>query len=131
MGLRTKELLCLPRVNGMQASSVLPSWTLPRRSGAPPSLKKVRASVLEVKSAKPWPRHAPVKAKGLNPGHTEDSPVKLVKHKLWSHPDLLSQPGRGGCGSCKWCWYLAKARPGEAWPTSTLLACPKRGKADK
>ena len=64
------------------------------RSRAPPSLKKVGASVLEVKSAKPWPRHAAVKAKGLNPGHTEDSPVKLVKHKLWSHPGLLSQPGR-------------------------------------
>ena len=75
------------------------------RSQAPPSLKKVGVSVLEIKSAKPQPRHAQRKAKGLKPGHTEDSPVKLVfcflfffvklvKHKPWSHPDLLSQPSR-------------------------------------
>lgn len=64
------------------------------RPQAPPSLKKVGASILEIKSTKLWHRRAQVKAKALNPGHTADSPVKFVKHKLWSHPDLLSQPGR-------------------------------------
>lgn len=55
--------------------------SLHMRSRAPPSLKKVGASVLEIKSTKPWCKHAQVKAKALNPGHTADSPVKPVKHK--------------------------------------------------
>lgn len=104
--LRTKEHLCLCRVDGGagQPCSVCTPRTVPTRSqnlsdnrGANP-LSLGRGSLfLEIKSASLWPRHAQAKAKFSAPV-TEQIRLQSLFSTRRSHPALLSQLGRVQAG---------------------------------